>query len=287
MFELTLAGITNGSLYALVAVGLVLIYKGTRIVNFAHGQFVMLGAYIGMTLHQIVGLPYLVSFLGSVLIVSIMAVGVDVLVGRPLREAPAMAMIIATFVLGSIITEAAKSIWGPEMYPAAQIISSAPAELFGVKISYQHILTITAVYGLVIAMILFFKYTKVGKAMRATSQNRKAASLVGIKIGRIFSVTWAISAGTGAVAGLLLAPLLMIQPEMGNIVIKGFAAAIIGGFESLGGAFIGGILLSLIETFTGVYISLGFKEAISFGLIILILVVKPSGIFSEVVGKRV
>jgi branched-chain amino acid transport system permease protein len=287
LLQQIVSGITSGSIYALIALGFVAIYKATDILNFAQGEFVMIGAYFWLLVYNTFHLPYPLVFLISFCMAGVLGMVIERTVSRPLLNAPHMSVVFATVAVGIILRGMVRWIWGPFYYPFPKMLSNRPYEIAGVLVTPQNLWIILIVLSLMLTFYLFFKFTKMGKAMRATAQNRNAASLMGIRIKTVFSMTWAISAIMGAIAGCLLAPLVTANPDMGWVIIKAFAASIIGGFGSIPGAIVGGFLLGIIENIAGGFISTAFKDVASFLLIIVILVVMPSGLLGGISKKRV
>lgn len=287
LFQQILSGITSGSIYALIALGFVAIYKATDILNFAHGEFVMIGAYFWLLVYNSLNLPLPLVFLVSFCMAAALGMVIERAVSRPLLGAPHMSVVFATVSVGIILRGAVRWIWGPFYYPFPQIFSNKPFQMGSISLTPQHIWVIAVVLVFMLLFYLFFKFTKLGRAMRATAQNRAAASLMGVRVNRIFSLTWAISAVLGAIAGCLLAPMVTANPDMGWVIIKAFAASILGGFGSIPGAIAGGFLLGIVENIAGGFISTAFKDVVAFLVIIVILVFVPSGLFGASAKRRV
>jgi branched-chain amino acid transport system permease protein len=286
-FQVVLSGIAAGSIYALVALGFVLIFKATDAVNFAQGEMVMLGAYLGVTFFTILKLPFLIVFiivLGTSLFFGML---VERVACRPLMKQSVLTVIIATIAVGIMMKSGARLIWGPELWPFPAIMSRKPLQIGSALITPESLGVIAIAVAAMGVFYLFFKYSKMGKAMRACSQNQDASALMGVNVRGIFSLAWGISCSLAALGGILLAPLQAPSPTMGLIAIPAFAAAIIGGFESLPGAVIGGFLVGIIQNLSGFYISSVLKDIIAFLLLIGILMVKPSGLFGKALRKRV
>jgi len=281
------SGITSGSIYALIALGFVVIYKATDILNFAQGEFVMLGAYFWLLIYTLAPLPYPIIFLIVFCMAALFGMIIERAISRSLMDAPHMSIIFATVALGIILRGIVRWIWGPFWYPFPSIFSNRPTKVAGVLITPQNIWILVIVFILMLTFYAFFKFTKMGKAMRATAQNRSAASLMGIRVKKIFTLTWAISAVMGAAAGCLLAPQVTANPDMGWVIIKAFAASIIGGFGNIPGAIIGGFVIGIIENIAGGFISTAFKDVVAFLVIIVILVFMPSGLLGRAFIKKV
>jgi branched-chain amino acid transport system permease protein len=284
--QVLISGVTLGSLYALVGLGFVVIYRATKVVNFAQGEMMMLGAMLALYFYSDLQLPYVVAFLLTVLLSGLFGAALERIAYRPLLNAPVVTLILATVAVGQMIKAAVRILRGSEVSRFPSILPATPFTIAGVSVTPLSLSIIAISILLVCAFMLFFRKTKLGKGMEATSENRDAALLVGISINRTFSLVWAISSGLAAAAGILLAPLIIITPEMGTIGIKGFIGAILGGFSSIPGAIAGCFLLGVIENLGGVYIASSMKDVISFFALILVLAVRPQGLFVADIGKR-
>lgn len=287
--QLAFSGIAVGCIYGLVALGFVLIYKATEVVNFAQGELLMLGAFFAYTYIGIFELPY---WLGAVLaIVTMIGFGalLDRVVMRPVVGQPTFALVMLTIGLGFIIRAVVSMIpgWGVETYSIDTPYSNQVVELVGVAVSMEHIAIIVATLVLVVVLYSFFAFTKLGVAMQASSQNQLAAYYMGIPVKTIFSMIWGISAGVAAIAGILLAPIDLIDTSMGLIGLKAFPAAMLGGFTSIPGALIGGIIIGVIEQYSGFYLPEGFKDVAAFIVLLAVLVLRPQGLFGVSTRKRV
>lgn len=285
--QLVVSGIAAGSVYALVAMGLVLIYKSTHIVNFAQGQSVTIGAYLGWIYVTELRLPYFPALLAVMVSAALVGVLVERIAFRPLMKSPEFTVILATLAVGLMITNVIRLIWHDTPRTLSGAVSAEPIEIGNVFITPERLVIMGTVATVVAALGLFFRYAKLGKAMRATAHDKDAAALMGISVSGIFSTSWAMGSALGGIAGLLIAPLIGINTELGDIIIQGFVAAIVGGFTSIPGAIVGGISLGILENFTGVFISSSFKQAISFVVLMIVLMIRPSGLFGKPIKKMV
>jgi branched-chain amino acid transport system permease protein len=276
--QLALSGLSVGSIYAIVALSLAIPFKASRVLNFAQGELVTLGAYIGLVLASY-GLPYPVMVPATLLIAAAFGVVIERLVIRPITGAPEFTLVIATFALGLIIRALIRIHWQDNVFflPAPYAGPAFAAGPLRINPSYLVIIGCTA--ALVALLTLFFQKTRLGKAMRAVAFNQTAARLMGISVNTIFRSAWALSAAIGALAGLLLAPVIGISPELGHLIVKALVAAVIGGFGSLGGAVFGGLLLGVLETYAGALFGAALKEIIPFAILIAILLVRPQGLW--------
>jgi branched-chain amino acid transport system permease protein len=287
IIQLFVAGLTVGSIYALVALGLVMTYKASDVLNFAQGEMITVGAYIALFLSINFKLPYYQVFPLTLILVALFGVIVERVALRRLIQAPAFTIIIATLAVGLMMKATVRIIWQSDVHKLPIPFSTVPWKWSGIALNPQALWVIACALLITFVLALFFRVTYLGKAMRAVSQSQSAARLMGISVERIFSLTWAISSSIGAAAGLLIAPLTGIYPDMGSVIMKAFVAAVIGGFSSLPGAFIGGLLVGVIETFAGAFIGSTFKEFSSFIILIGLLMVRPYGLFGAAQARRV
>ena len=281
-------GIVVGCIYALVAVGFTMIYNATETVNFAVGESLMVGAYLLLTFNKFLGWPYLAALLATLAIAGLMGFVVfDRLVSRPLMSAPLLSRVIALLGLASVMKGTVRLIWGADAIHMSSPFSTKPIVIGPVEISQQEIAIVIVTVSVIGALYLFFQHTKIGMAMRATSQNRRAASLMGISVTGVFAAAWIIGTMLSALGGVFLGPLLLVDPDMGSIAFKSFTAVVLGGFGSLPGAVVGGILLGLVENLAGGYIRTDLQIAATFILLIAVLAVKPTGLLGKPMAKRV
>jgi branched-chain amino acid transport system permease protein len=285
--QLMVAGLSSGSVYALVALGLIIAFKGTGILNFAHGELVAFGAYTALFLSVYTDLPYYVAWPLTLVIAAAFGMLLERTLLRPMIDAPVFTIVIATLAIGLMLKNVYRLIWQESVSSLPSPFARATIAIGDGRINLQYVWVIGASLALMLLLALFFARSRLGKAMRAVAQNREAASLMGINTSRIFSLTFAISAGVGASAGVLFAPLAGVEAEMGQIIIKGFVAAILGGFYSLPGAVVGGVVIGLAETFGGAFFGGVFKDLSAFVLLVLILLVRPHGIFGRAEARRV
>jgi branched-chain amino acid transport system permease protein len=281
------SGLATGCVYALVALGFVLIFKATDVVNFAQGEFVMASGFISYTLLIWYGLPYWVVFFITILLSGIMGVVLERVVVRPIMDAPIFSIVIATIGASTIMRSTAGIVYGYDVLPLQTIFSKNPIRLSVFNFTIMDVGVIGFSLAIMLALYLFFKLTKTGMAMRATAQSQTAAQLMGVSVKQIFSLTWAISAGISGVAGVLIAPIIYLDPNLGIIAVKAFAGAILGGFGSIPGAIVGGMLLGVLENLSGYFFNAGIKQVSTYILLILVLIVKPSGLFGAATMKKV
>jgi branched-chain amino acid transport system permease protein len=282
-FQLLVSGFSFGSLYALVALAMVIIYKTSEVPNFGQGEMAMLSTFVAYTLLVTHNNSFAVSFVGSLLFAAILGIFLEFVFLRRAKDPNILSLILITLGFQMILYGLASWKWGAEQrdlpFPVSDfdVINLGPAVL-----SYLNIATLLITLVLMLILFLFFKYTKVGIAMKATQQNAVAARINGIRTNRILSITWAMSSVIGAVAGILLAPIATLDPNlMLEPLLKGFSAAVLGGMTTLVGAALGGYILGIIENLFGGYVSLEFKSIVAFGIIVLVLCFKPSGLFAK------
>ncbi len=286
--QLVINGVAVGCIYGVVALGFVLIYKASEIVNFAQGDLMMLGAFFGYTLIGILGMPFLAGAALAIIGMAIFGAVLDRVVLRPMVGQPTFAIVIVTLGLGFIIRAVVSGVpgWGTETHGFDTPFSGV-SKLGGLVVSDEHMAIILATAALIVTLYLFFRFTNLGIAMQATSQNQLAAYYVGIPVKNVMSMIWAISAATAALVGILLAPIAFVHVNMGFIGLKAFPAAVLGGFGSIPGAIVGGLIIGIVESLSGFYLPEGFKDIAAYVVLLVVLVVRPQGLFSEATEKKV
>ncbi|GGC78166.1 branched-chain amino acid ABC transporter permease [Chelatococcus reniformis] len=287
VIQIFMSGLAEGCIYALVALGFVLIYKATEMVNFAQGDLMMLGAFVGYFLIVGLGANYWIALVGAVVIMAVFSYALDVFVLRRVIGQPQFAVVMLTIGLGFVFRAAASMIWGANPLAFVTPFTDGTTSIGGAPIPDVSLSIVAGTAVLCGLLFALFQYTPVGVAMQAASQNQLAAYYMGIPVKRIFALIWAISGGVAAVAGILLAPLTLIDTSIGFLGLKAFAAAVLGGFGSIPGALAGGIAIGLIEQFSGVYLMDGFKDIAAYVVLLLVLFVRPQGLFGAAARKRV
>ena len=285
-----ISGISLGSIYAIIALGYTMVYGIAKMLNFAHGDVIMVGAYIcffAMTTFQ---LPPLVGVLLAMLVCTVLGVVIERLAYKPLRQAPSLAVLITAIGISYLLQNLAQLMWKSNTKVFPSVVGNGVLPLFGGKLPISHvtILTIAACVVIMVALTLFTGKTKMGKAMRACSEDKGAAQLMGINVNTTISVTFAIGSALAAVAGVLLVSAYpVLQPTTGSLPgIKAFTAAVFGGIGSIPGALLGGILLGIIETFANIYFG-DLSSAIVFAVLIVVLLVKPTGLLGKPISVKV
>jgi branched-chain amino acid transport system permease protein len=286
ILQLALSGLSIGSIYALVGLALVLPFKASGIVNFAQGEIVTFGAYLALILSGL-GLPYLAVVPLVLVGAAMFGMATERLLIRPIANQSEFTLVIVTFAIGFVIKAAIRLHWQDNTFSIDAPFVGPPLVFGALRLNPAYLVFILSTVVVVAALFLFFGYSKFGKAMRATALDPIAAKLMGIRIGSVFSAAWALSTMLGAFVGLLLAPVIGINPEIGHLILKGLVAAVIGGFSSLGGAVVGGLLLGLLETYAGAFFGATFKNLVPFGVLILLLLLRPQGLAGASSVRRV
>ena len=287
VLQLLVSGVSQGCVYGLIALGFVLIYKATEIVNFTQGEIMMLGAFVAFTFTNLLGWPFWMAIVMTLLVMAAFGALTERLILRPMIGEPPFSVLMLTIGLGFVLRAGAGAIWGNEPRTITTPYSGGIVDIGGVIIGYENIVIIAGTAVLCLVLYFFFRYSRVGIAMQAASQNQLAAYYMGIPVKRIYSLVWALSAGIAATAGILVAPVALIDPLMGFIGIKAFAAAIVGGFGSLPGAILGGIIIGVVEQFAALYLPPGFSETSAYVILLVMLLVRPEGLFATMLQKKV
>ncbi len=279
VIQFLFTGITIGSIYAMVGLGFTIIYNATGIINFAQGEFVMLGGMVMVWLTTVLHLPLPVGFVLSVLIVTAIGAAFERLAIYPLKKPKVLILIIITLAGSIVLKGAAMLLWGKQTYSLPHFSGEAPIVILGATILPQALWIIGILIAVVALLAFFFNFTMLGKAMRACSINPIAASLVGINVKRIVLLSFAMSAGIGAAAGIAFTPIVLMEFDRGALLgLKGFCAAVLGGLGNGAGAVIAGLLIGVLESFGAGFISSEYKDAIALGVLLIVLLVRPSGI---------
>ncbi len=284
--QLAIAGISVGSIYALVALAIVIPFKASGVLNFGQGENVTLGAYIALVLTQL-ALPYPVVLACVLALGAVGGIVVERVLIRPIVKAPEFTLVIATFAIGLLIKGIISVRFGDSPNSIDGPFGTDPIVAAGLRFNPTSVWIFACTLLVTLAVILFFRWTRLGMAMRAVSVNAEAARLMGIRVTTVYRWSWAISTAIGALAGLLVAPLIGINPEIGQLIMRGLLGAVIGGFTSIPGAIVGGLAVGLIETYSGVLIGSAFKNLVPFILLMVLLVFRPQGLFGSAEVKRV
>ena len=284
-------GISIGAVYAIIALGYTMVYGIAKMLNFAHGDVIMVGAYMSFCVTSYLGLPAVVGVLVAVAVCTVLGIVIEGLAYKPLRGVPSLAVLITAIGVSYFLQNVAQLIWGSAPKNFKSIVSMKPLSLFAgqITITGEVIVTILASVAIMVGLTLFTTRTRTGKAMRAVSEDRDAAQLMGINVNQTISMTFAIGSALAAIAGVLLCSTVpTLMPTTGAMPgIRAFTAAVFGGIGSIPGAMLGGILLGIIETFSKAYLSTQFSDAIVFLVLIVILLVKPAGLLGKNIQEKV
>jgi len=274
------SGTATGCIYALVALGFILIFKATEVVNFAQGDLMMVGAFLGLTFVDTMHLPY---WLGALLAIAVMAgfgALLNIVLLRPLAGQGIFAVIMVTLGLSILLRVGASVIWGPETVRFDSPFSRKVVHLGGVVLSQEHVAIIVTTVALVAALFLFFRFSRIGIAMQASSENALAAYYMGIPVKSVHTLTWALGAGIAAIAGIMLAPVAFVHVNMGFLGLKAFPAAVLGGFGSIPGAIVGGLGIGVIGSFAAQWFQ-GYSDLVTFVVFTALVMIRPTGVFGE------
>lgn len=289
ILQIIVAGIALGCVYGLIALGFVLIYKATETVNFAQGELMMLGAFICLACMGPLGMPFWLAAVAAVGAMALVGLGVERAVIRPVLGQPAFSIVMLTIGVGYVARGGVTMIpgIGTDTHALEAPYKGEVIGMGGLVLAGEQIVIIGATAALCAALWLLFRFTRVGIAMQASSQNQLAAYYMGIPVQRLNGLVWALAAAVAAVAGILLAPITFVHVNMGFIGLKAFPAAIIGGFSSLPGAIVGGLIIGVVEALSGFYLPEGFKDVMPYVVVLLMLAVRPTGLFGDRARKKV
>jgi branched-chain amino acid transport system permease protein len=291
MFSYLMAtGITTGALYALVALGIVIVYKSTLVVNLAHGELFMMGGFFAYTAYVMFGMPYIVALLVAVAGAFALGLLIDRIAYRPVLKHGLASVLLATIGVSFILKGIGRYVWGGkgDYLAFPPIVSPEPIQLGGIMVMSQQLVVLAAAMLVMVGFAVFFKRTRIGKWMQATASNPKAARLCGLRIDRIYMYTFAISAAVAGAAAVLMAPLTLLYPDIGFVLfVKGFAAAALGGLTSIPGALVGGFLVGIFEQLAAGYLHTSFQDVAAFLVIMFALVFLPTGLFGARRARKV
>lgn len=289
LVQLLISGIAQGCIYGLIALGFVLIYKATETVSFAQGDLMMVGAFGGLAAMTALGFPYWLAVPSAIVAMMLVGVLIERAVIRPILGQPAFSIVMLTigvgYVLRGIITMIPDVGTDTHTLPvpyAGQVLRAGALVL-----SAEQLVVIGSTAVLCVLLFALFRYSTLGIAMQASSQNQLAAYYMGIPVKRLNGLVWGLAAGVAAIAGLLLAPITFVHANMGFIGLKAFPAAVVGGFSSLPGAIVGGLVIGIVEAVSGFYLPEGFKDIAPYVVVLLMLLLKPNGLFGDKLRKKV
>ncbi|MFC1822231.1 branched-chain amino acid ABC transporter permease [Thermodesulfobacteriota bacterium] len=286
-WQQVLNGLSLGSVYALVALGFVILWKSAEVLNFAQGDFMMLGAFLSFTFIKLWGMPIWLSFILSILLVGLLGGLLEKIFMRPLLGEPIFAIAILTLGLSYIIQAIAGMIWGYITKKFPPYVSEEAIEFVGLVVAPIQLVIIITTICIVIIMAVFLKFFKVGIAMRAVGLNQLASIYLGVNVKKFLSLNWVIAGAIGSIAGIILAPLMFFDVHMGTIGLKAMPAAVLGGFTSFPGAIVGGFIIGIAENLAAGYFATGVKDIVPWIVLYIILIIRPAGIFGTTQVKRV
>lgn len=285
--QLSATGLSNGMVYALVAVGFVVIYKASDVINFAQGELLLFGAYLTFSFIGQLGLPWSLGVLATVLVAAAIGLVIERLVLRPLIGEPVISMIMVTIGLSSLLRAVVSGIWGPLPRSFPPFIPSHEVRVGGAVLGADRLLTIAIAGALLVALTLFFRYTRDGIAMRAIADDQQAALSMGISIRRVLAVAWAMAAVSAAVGGIMLANIVGVSQDVAYVGLRVFPVVILGGLDSVPGAIVGGAIIGLLESYTAGYFGHGLNLIVPFVVLVVVLMVRPYGLFGKEIIERV
>jgi branched-chain amino acid transport system permease protein len=287
--QLVISGISQGCIYGLIALGFVLIYKATETVSFAQGELMMLGAFAGLACMTMLGFPFWLAVISAIVGMAIFGVALERLVIRPILGQPAFSIVMLTIGVGYVARGLITMIpgIGTETHTLPVPYKDQIWNVGALVLNVEQMVVIGATAVLCVLLFAVFRYSKIGIAMQASSQNQLAAYYMGIPVKSLNGIVWGLAAAVAAVAGLLLAPITFVHANMGFIGLKAFPAAVVGGFGSLPGAIVGGLVIGIVESLSGFYLPDGFKDTAAYIVVLVMLMVKPNGLFGEKLRKKV
>ena len=285
--QLTVSGLSTGMIYALAAAGFVVIYKASDVINFTQGDLLLLGTYLIFFAVAQTGLPWSLGVLVTVLLAVAVALAIERLVLRPLIGEPIISMIMVTIGLSSVLRAAVNAIWGPAPRSFESFLPAGDVALGPVTLSAGRLLSIPIALAVLAALWLFFRHTRDGVAMRAIADDQQAALSMGISIPRVFGVAWGLAAASAAIGGIMLASIVGVSPNVASIGLRVFPVVILGGLDSIRGAVIGGAIIGLLEVYTGGYVGHGLSLVVPYVVLVLVLMIRPYGLFGKEIIERV
>ena len=285
--QLTVNGLSNGAILALAALGFVLIYKASGVINFAQGHFLLVGAFVVWALTVDAGLHWAIAVGGAVLVAILLGVLVERLVLRPLVGQPIISVIMVTIGLAYVLAALVHMIWGTTPRPFPKFIPDETVTIFGAKVGEERLWALGLAAVALVAFAVFFQRSRHGIAMRAVADDQQAALAMGISVRRVFALSWALAGVSAVIGGILVANLIGVSGEVSNFGLLVFPVVIVGGLDSIPGAVVGGAIVGLLSSFTGGYIGGGLETVIPYIALVLILLVKPYGLFGQVRIERV
>jgi len=285
--QMVVAGLAMGSIYALVALGFVLIFNAVNVVNFAQGEFAMVPAFVAVWLMSSLNIPFPLTCVITVIFMGVFGIVFQRIAYYPLRDRGFLPVVISTIGVGIFLKNGAQIVFGAEPFAMTRPTDATALDILGVFVDPQYIVIILCTMVLLAFQHFFFEKTMLGKKMRATAQDKQMARLLGIRVAKMIAITFAYSSILGAAAGILVGPIFFVTKDMGAMIgLKAFCSAILGGFGSVPGAILGGLFLGVIEVFGSYYISSAYRDAFAFIIMILVLLLRPQGFFGEKIAEK-
>ena len=285
--QLTVSGLSTGMIYALAAAGFVVIYKASDVINFTQGDLLLLGTYLIFFAIAQIGLPWSVGVLATILLSVAAALAIERLVLRPLIGEPIISMIMVTIGLSSILRGLVNAIWGPSPRSFEPFLPQGTIDIGPAVLSAGRLISIPIALAVLAGLGLFFRHARDGIAMRAIADDQQAALSMGISIPRVFGVAWGLAAASAAIGGIMLGNIVGVTPNVAAVGLHVFPVVILGGLDSIKGAVIGGAAIGLLEAYTGGYVGHGLNLVVPYAVLILVLMVRPYGLFGEEIIERV
>ncbi|MDX1382125.1 MAG: branched-chain amino acid ABC transporter permease [Thermoanaerobaculia bacterium] len=285
--QLSFAGLSNGMVYALVAVGFVIIYKASDVINFAQGEFLLFGAYLTFAFVAQFGMPWSLGVLATLATSVVLGLAVERFVLRPLIGEPIISMIMVTIGLQSVLKALVHGLWGAQPKAFPNFIPAGQIELGGVVLGADRLLSIVIAGVLLALLSLFFRHTRDGIAMRAIADDQQAALSMGISIKRVLAVAWAMAAASAAIGGIMVANLVGVSHDISGVGLRVFPVVILGGLDSIAGAIVGGAIIGLLESYVGGYVGHGLNLIAPYIVLVLVLMFRPYGLFGKEIIERV
>lgn len=286
--QLVVSGIGQGSIYALVALGMTILFRVTTVVNFAYGELFMFSAFVIYLLLNAFAAPYVLAALAAILVLFVLGNVVERLLMRPIQHAPHMALAMMTVALSYLLRGVVRMAWGGDVRSVPPMFNFEPVMFGNVVMAAPDIVTIGATIGLVAVFFVLLQHSRFGKLAQAVTDSTRGAALIGLNVPGFHRIIWGVSAAMAAIAGILVAPVTLLYPDMGaQVLVRAFAAMTLGGFGNLGGAVAGGLLMGVLEQLAGGYISTAMVDIASYIVIIVVLLSRPAGLFGRVERVRV
>jgi branched-chain amino acid transport system permease protein len=287
LLQLTVSGISQGAIYALIALSMTVLYRATTIVNFGHGDFVMGGAFVVYVIVIIFGMPFIPASIAAIAIMFVLGIGISRGFIDPIKAGPHIGFAMMSISLGYVLRGTARTLWGREVLPMPRVFDIEPVFIGNVVITGDAMIICATVAVLLVIFFLIFYRTTLGTIVQAVFQSERGATLIGINVRSFHDTMWGAGLAMGAIAGILIAPISLLHPDLGAaFLIRGFAAMTLGGFGSLWGAVVGGLVLGLAEQYLGAYVSTALIDITAYLVIIAVLVIRPAGLFGRTVAVR-